>query len=399
MPDYKYLSDTGVIVPDTSLILTEVQDEFRGVFGQDLDVSPSTPQGVFITAETQARDTVVRNNAALANQINPDQAGGIFLDAICALTGLYRAQATRSLVVATLSGQPTTVIPAGSQARTGAGDVFESLTTVVLSSVGAGTATFRAIEYGPVEAAIGALNQIVSGGVLGWESITNPAAAALGKTQQSDQSLKQLRKDTLALQGIALPEAITSAVYAVESVRSLAFLENITSSTATIEGISLVAHSIFVCVDGGADADVASAILANKSLGCDFNGNTTVNVTDPSSGQIYPVQFERPEEVTILQRITVSPTGSVTNPTQAVIDAVLAYQNGDIPGEKGFVVGGDVSPFEIGAAVNFYYPQFYVKKVEVAVDGLTPVFSTNDIAINKDQVARSTNGNITVVVV
>lgn len=67
------------------------------MFGQDLDISPETPQGVLITMETENRDAIVRNNAELANQINPDLAGGVFLDAIWALMGGAR-DATRSIL-------------------------------------------------------------------------------------------------------------------------------------------------------------------------------------------------------------------------------------------------------------------------------------------------------------
>lgn len=395
---YQYIDATGVVVPDTSALLTTVQDEFKAVFGADLPVTPDTTQGVLITGETLARDAVVRNNAALANQINPNLAGGVFLDALCALTGLSRTRATRSVVTANLAGQPGTIIAQGSRAQTAAGAVFESLATVVLNGAGTASAEFRAIEFGPVPAAIGALNQIVDG-VIGWETITNPAAATLGLAEQSDASLRQLRADTLALQNVALPESITSAVSAVANVRSLAFLENVANTTEVIEGISLVPHSIFVCVDGGSDQEVAAAILANKSLGCNFNGNTTVEVVEPVTGQAYDVIFERPEEIDILVRVTVSLDGTLIDPNTAIPAAVVAYANGEMPNEKGFVVGGDVSPFEIGAAVNSAYPTVYVKKVEVALDEMSPAYSTNDIPIAKDQVARTQTGNVTVVVV
>src|SRR5262249_30052068 len=116
MANYQYLNETGTIVPDTSDLLNGVGNEFKGAFGADLSVTSDTPQGVLIAAETEARDAVVRNNAALANQINPNIAGGVFLDAIAALTGLTRDSAKRSSVLCDLTGVAGTIIPAGSQA-------------------------------------------------------------------------------------------------------------------------------------------------------------------------------------------------------------------------------------------------------------------------------------------
>lgn len=397
---YQYIDDTGVIVPDTSDILTTVQNEYLSVFGQDLIVTASTPQGVLITAETLARDEVVRNNAALANQINPNIAGGIFLDAICALTGLVRSPATFSIVSCTLTGVPQTVIPQGVTANTMAGDTFQSVAAISLDSSGNATVNFQALVSGPVPALAGQLTQIVNG-VLGWETITNAANAAIGQEQQSDASLRTLREQTLALQGTALPLAITSALYKTQGVQSLSFLENVADTTQTISGISLVAHSIFVCVNGGTDLDVATTILANKSLGCNYNGSTTVNVTEPASGQVYPVQFQRPTAVPILIKATVSVGASVIDPDVAVPQAILDYINGLVPGEPGLVVGGDVSPFELAGAINIAYPTIFVSRVEIApvpVSG-PPAYATDDITVALNQIATADTGSITVIVV
>lgn len=114
---YSYVVAQGVVVPDTADLLAQVQTEWRETLGEDLIVTPDTPQGVMIVAETLARDAVVRNNAALANQINPDLAGGVFLDAIWGLTGGQRLQATRSTIVAAVvAGVPGAVIPQGARA-------------------------------------------------------------------------------------------------------------------------------------------------------------------------------------------------------------------------------------------------------------------------------------------
>lgn len=399
MPNnYQYIDDTGVIVPDTADIQTTVEAEYKAAFGSDLVVTPDTPQGVLITAEVLSRDEVVRNNAALANQINPNLAGGVFLDAICALTGLKRSLATFSVATCNLTGVPQTIIPGGVTAKTVAGDVFASIATVTLDNSGNATVDFRAVVSGPVPAVATELNQIVNG-VLGWETISNPANAILGQAQQSDQSLRQLRLQTLALQGIALPEAITSALYDTTGVKSLTFLENVAATTQAIQGQSLVAHSIFVCVSGGSDDDVAATILANKSLGCNYNGSTTVNVVEPASGQTYAVKFQRPTAVPVLIKATVTVQGSVIDPNTAVPAAILSYINGEIEGEQGFVVGGDVSPFEIGGAVNKYYPTIYVKKVEITLASNPSGWSTDDIAIAVSEIATATAGSITVIVV
>lgn len=393
---YNYITETGVIVPDTSDVQSEVQTEFKNAFGQDLIVTPETPQGVLITGETLARDGVIRNNAALANQINPNLAGGIFLDAIWALTGGQRFVATRSTVAVVLTGVPNTIIPAGVRASTPDGDLFESIGTYVIQPNGQVNGEFRSVEFGPIPALDNTLTQIVDA-VLGWETITNPAAATLGRETQSDQSSRLLRRNTLALQGQSLPEAITSALYMLEGVRSLSFRENITNVADTIDGVLLEPHSIYVCVDGGDEDEIARTILAKKSAGSNYNGDTIVQVIEPFSGQIYDVQFDRPDPIPVLARVTIRANTAILDPLSAIREAILAFANGEIEGERGFVVGAPVSPFELAGAINKLYPSIFVLKVEVSYS--SPVSYTTDILpIEIFEVATILSGSITVII-
>lgn len=397
MADYAFIVDTGVIVPDTSETLNNVQTEFRAAFGDDLDVSPETPQGVLITAETEARDAVARNNAALANQINPNIAGGVFLDAIWKLTGGERFVATPTVLRnVDMAGVPGTIVPVGAQARASVdGYLFELTSAVILGADGTGQGVFQSVELGNFPVTVGGLDTIVTP-VLGWETVSNTLTADAGTARESDAASRRRRRLTLALQAVALNEAITSGLYGIPGVKSLSYRENYTNAPVTIEGVTLVAHSIFVCVDGATDDDIALMLLRKKSLGCAWNGTTTVTVTDPVSGQDYDVKFQRPEEVQIWVKVTVRGGAPYANVPATIRAAVLSYAAGEQEGEDGFVVGGDVSAFEIASAVNRVAAPIYVTNLELSTDGVT--YSTDTIDVTIAQVARVIEGNITVVV-
>lgn len=397
MANYQYLENSGVILADTADILTDVEDEYKNAFGQDLIVTPDTPQGVLIVAETLARDAIIRNNAALANQINPNIAGGVFLDAILALTGTERDAAERSTVTATLAGVPGTIIPAGVIAATDPdGDEFELVSTVIIDVGGTVQAPFQSVEFGPIAAGAGDLITIVDG-VLGWETVTNAEAATLGRLEQSDQSARLYRRNTLALQGQSQPEAITSGLYATDGVRSLTFRENVTNAPDTIDGVLLAAHSIYVCVDGGTDQDVAETILRKKSAGANYNGSTSVDVVEPSSGQTYTVLFDRPTPIPVLARVTIKSTSIVADPIGAIKEAILAYAAGEQSEEPGFTVGNSVSAFELASAINRTYPTIYVSLLEIAYvsDG---IYTTDALPIAINEIATILSGSITVII-
>lgn len=395
--DYQYIDTTGVVVPDTANLQTEVEGEYKAVFGQDLVVTPNTPQGVLITAEVSARSNVVRNNAALANQINPNLAGGVFLDAIWALTGGQRLAASYSSIPGVhLIGLPGTVVPAGSQASLADGTLFASVSSVTLDGGGNGYVEFQAVTPGAIAANVGALNQIVTA-VLGWDSVTNPTAASVGRVEESDLSSRQRRKNTLSLQNVAMPVAITSGLYATSGVRSLKFRENYTKVDATIDGIFLLANSVWACVDGGTDAAIAATLLEEKSLGVNWNGAVSVPVVEASSGQTYTVKLDRPTEAPVQARVTVRNGSSLIDVPAAVRRAILDYAAGLIDGEPGFTVGGNVSPFELGGAVNREAPGVYVQLCEISLATPT-VWQTSEIAIALNQKATITEAAIQVIV-
>lgn len=399
MADYQYIVASGIIVPITSDILAGVREEYKAAFGQDLDISPETPQGILITAESIARSNVTRNDAALANQINPNYAGGVFLDSLLALLGSERVPAEHTTVSCNLSGVAGTTILAGSRVSDTINNaVFESADTVILSGGGTGTVIFRAIDPGPLDIGIGTVTQILPPGTLDWETVTNPAVGTPGTFTESDATARNRRKVTLASQGSMISEAIISAVNNVEGVRiPILYRENFTGSNEVIDGITLVPHSIYVCVYGGVSLSIAEAIWSKKPPGTNFNGSTTVNVLDTPSGVTYPVKFQRPTEVPILVKATVKSDVSIQDPVATVKRAILDYAAGNVNGEIGFAVGADVSCFEIAGAITFEAPGIYVKKIETTDNIVVPAYSTDEIEIKINEIATLEDSSITVI--
>lgn len=396
MADFNYITASGVIAPDTGAVKAEVEAEWRQIFGDDFVTDPSTPQGALIAAEVAARQSVVRNNATLANQINPNYAGGVFLDAIFALMGGQRTPAIPTTVTATLSGVAGTLVPAGSQARTAAGDLFELTTSVTIGAGGSVSGTFQSVTLGPIPCGAGALSEVVSA-VLGWETVTNATAGTLGRATESDAAARLRRRRLLGANSRSTAQAIMAKVLAVPGVSSMTFLENVAATTQTINTISMSAHSVWACVQGGVDGEIAAAILQSKAAGTATNGAVLVSVTDPASGQAYSVRFDRPTAVPMLARVTVRANSSIANPESAIRDAIMVYVNGQQEGEPGFTVGEDVSPFELASAVGRALPALYVSAVEVATVA-TPTYQTTTYAIGINQIATLTANNISVLV-
>ena len=391
---YEYLTESGIIVPDTADTRNEVASEWRNALGQDLIIDDETPQGLLINAETIARQEVARNNANIANQINPDLAEGVFLDSIWALTGGGRYKATHTIVQnVELRGVPATRVPEGTILQSG-NNQFESISQATLNESGRAFANFQSLALGAIPCPVNTLTQIITP-VLGLETTNNPLSGVLGKEEETDQAARLRRRNTLALQGRALPEAIISDLYSLDGVRSLAFRENVSNETAIIDGIEMKPHSIWVCVDGGSDSDIAKSLLNTKSLGAGYNGDVNISVVETVSGQAYEVLFDRPEPVLIYIRVTIKKNNTAIDANLAIRSSIIRYVSGEQEGEQGFVVGNSVSPFELASAVNREHPTLYVKKVEVSTDNV--VYSSDTLSIALDEIAITTEGLILVV--
>lgn len=392
MADYQYVTSHGVIVPDTSTLIDEATAEFQAALGVDIIADPETPEGALIVARAATMRAVVENNAALANQINPNYAGGSFLDAIWALSGGSRKLATYSVAVCTLTGQVGTIVGTSVRFRSEGGNYWAVVDPVTLGADPVNV-NVRCTIAGPVTAAANTINQIYVGAI-GLETVTNPAAASAGTEPQSDASARSDRRKQIGLQGVNMPVSVTSKLYALTGTKSLSFRENRSNSPLVISPtITMVAHSIYVCVDNftNTDEDIAGALLYNTA-GCGFNGSINVTV----NGTV--VKFDRPTLVPIQARITCRVTNPLIDPQTSVRAAILAYANGEIDGEDGFVVDGDVSAFELAGAINAQYPNIYVVKAEIALvsDG---IYSTDEIAIPVNKKATITESAITVLVV
>lgn len=392
---YQFVEPTGIIVPDTATIIDEINAEWRQAFGQDFVVDPQTTQGAIIASDVELRDSVVRNNAAVANQINPDYAGGVWLDALWALTGGKRRGATFSRLSAViLGGQPDTIVPALTPFTVrNSGAVFLTVAPSIIGSGGTVTVDCLAAVSGPIACPAGELNGVATG-VLGLETVTNPTDAVIGKAMESDVASRRRRRQTLALQSVSIVGAIISRLYDTDGVRSLTFRENVKKIDQTIDGIFLVANSIWVCVDGGSANDIGLALVGTKTMGAAYNGSQHVTVTEPASGQPYDVSYDLPTYVPVFLRITARYNN--TDGSTIIPNAILAYKDGELEGDAGFVVGASISPFELSGAVNQVEPRIFVTKVEISTDSGS-TWRTSELPIALNQMATVTRSSIIVV--
>jgi uncharacterized phage protein gp47/JayE len=327
-------TESGVVIPSDADILEGVQTDIDSAFGGGLNPALETPQGQLASSQAAVISDKNSNIVYIANQIDPQFAEGRWQDALGRIYFLTRKPATSTTVTATIGGVVGKTVPAGSLAQDTSGNTYASTADATIGSGGTVSAEFANIETGPIACPSGTLTKVYQA-VDGWDTITNAAAGVLGQDVESRANFEIRRKNSVALNSTGTPAAIYSAVFDVDDVLDVYVIDNPSGSPLSVgsTSFSVAAHSVYVCVSGGIDADVAFAIWSKKDVGCDYNGDTTVTVVD-EVGYSYPepeydVTFQRPDDLPILFEVEIVDDSTVpANIEELVKAAILARFNG-----------------------------------------------------------------------
>lgn len=321
---------TGFSVSEVSDIRDGVAQDWVNAFKEqgrpDLNTDPETPQGQIIDSETAAIHQKDSELAYLAQMFNPVTSDGKWQDALCKIYYLNRKPAINSSAVCTLTGLQNTVVTAGAQIRSSYDNTLWSLAEdVTIGAGGTVQGVFICQSAGAIQAGIGTLDQIVTA-VPGWDAVTNAAVAEVGQLVEGQAALESRRYQSVALNSRGTVEAVYARVAEVANVIAVYAIDNKTNINKTIDGYTLSPHSIYVAAIGGSDQDIAEAIYNSVSAGCDYNGNTSEDVTDPNTGAIETVTFMRPAQLPLYVRVTVQDDGNLPDGYEDTIKEAV-YNN------------------------------------------------------------------------
>lgn len=149
----------------------------------------------------------------------------------------------------------------------------------------------------------GVLTAIVNP-IPGLNTVTNidHPANVDGLNRETDRELRERYQLSLARGGASTLDSIRASVLEVPGVWTATVLHN-TSMETDPDGRP--PKSVEVLVLGGADEDVAAAILDTVAAGIETYGNVEVDIPD-AGGQVQLIRFSRPEQVPIYVTATVT---------------------------------------------------------------------------------------------
>lgn len=251
---------------------------FQSVLGEDVSLDPSTVVGRWIRHLGILGAKWDEDTQYVAGGLNLFQAVGRQLTDYATLAGIPFVAGSRSTVNVNLTGVAGTVIPQGSEIRNDTGAVFATTADVIIGAGGTGTVLTRAVTIGPVQAAANSLTTIVDV-VIGWDTVTNPTAAILGKNEETEAEWVTKYNDRVAVHGHGSVESVQARVGNVDGVEQVVVLHNDEVTEVTNNGFTQPANSYSVILSGNAeDADIAKAIDDTAPPGIPSNGSESATV-------------------------------------------------------------------------------------------------------------------------
>ena len=350
----------GFYADEIEDVRSDVASAWQTAFANSTDVplntDPESPAGQLVDSQTSAiveKDTEL---LYLCNQFDPAKNEGVFQDAIARIYFLTRKGAVPSSAVIKVTGLPGTVIPINAQIQSTTDDtLWQNQEAFTIGADGTATGTFSCLTAGAVSALAGTLTQIVTV-VAGWDTATNDAAAVVGSAAENRGSFEQRRYESVALNSRGTAASVYARIMQLKNVIGCVVRENKTNVPKVIDGITLSPHSVYVCVLGGSDGEIATAMYRTVSAGCDTNGTTTYLVEDDSTGIKEPIHFQRPTEVDVTIRLKFPNVSDLSaDSKQAIQEAVYANFYGEDP----TVVDGNILSRPI-MGDTIYAPRFAI---------------------------------------
>lgn len=323
------IDENGILKPDYADVLSYLETEFRGIYGEDIYIDPDSQDGQMLAIFAAAIDDANAMSVQVYNAFSPSSARGVGLSSVVKINGIKRLVASYSTVDLLIVGQAGTTITGGI-AQDAGGTQWLLPPVVIIPSDGDITVTATAKDAGAVLAGANTITTIGTP-TRGWQSVNNPSAATVGAPVELDGALRRRQTVSTALPSRTVFEGTIGAIASLPGVVRYRGYENDTSTT---DSNGLPAHSISIVVDGGDAQAIGEAIAAKKTPGTGTYGTTEVDVVD-EYGVLRTIRFYRPTDATIKVAINLTALPGYTAAIEAQIkQAIVDWLNSLAIGES-----------------------------------------------------------------
>jgi uncharacterized phage protein gp47/JayE len=321
------LTAAGLQIKTLDVRIQEIKDRLRADISANLYLGTDSPYGQTLLILAEEIQRLAELLQEVHGAMDPGQATGTSLAALCAITGTNRQEATKGTVTLTVNLDGGTTLDAGSIAAVATDSTNTWVTDVAVVAPAGPAADYpvaaTAGNAGNYPALAGTITTIVTA-VAGWNTVTNSSDADAGLDEQTDTDLRDTRETEVTQGGSTSASAIQANLSQIDGVQSVTVYENELHYAQSGRPPKSIEATIWDGSPPAADnADIVEAIYNNKAAGIQAYGNTSVQYTD-SQGEVQTIGFSRTTLVNILVDITII-VGSDYVGDAAVQTAIAAH--------------------------------------------------------------------------
>ena len=325
------INENGITVDSFNTTYDGLVQSFKDIYGQDINLEQSTPDGQLIGIASQAKTDTLELCVRLYNMFNPDTVSGRQQDNLYNLVGLKRKATQFSFVdvqvtttgACTLQGLDDKVEDlngTGYMVSDTVGNNWILTETTYINVAGTYTLSFRAQDQGAVTCLPNTITNMVT--VVGnVSSVNNPAVQnVIGQSEETDAEFRNRFYKSRASGSTGTQEGLLSKLLNLNLVTGAYVYTNRTSST---DATGTPEHSVWVIVEGGESADIANTIYANVTDGCGMRGSETYTI-HTAGGLVQTIKYDRPTYTPIYVTLSLKNKGN-TIYDQDAQDALCEY--------------------------------------------------------------------------
>ncbi len=341
------LTAAGFTAPRAADFLARIQEQYAAKSGLSVgDIKADKVLSWLFTIMADELDTQAEASVAVYDSRRRNNATGIQLDDLGGIIGVPRQEATFSQATVQLDGTAGTVVPSGSIVEGGGDDDNDRwvLQANVTLTGAPDTGVVKAVNAGPVTAASGTIDKIVSA-VNGWSSVTNAAAVTAvnaGSAREPDDQYRLRQQQSFAVTGGRSLNALRGQLLALrdadgELILSAAVvLDNDTNVSATVGGVTIDGKALAVIVHPNAltaaqEQLVAAQIYEQTPGGIKTMGTDVTATVTGADGFGKSINFDYRTTANVAVVVTVVlATGFVIGDVEAPLQVLIATHFGNL---------------------------------------------------------------------
>ena len=255
----------GVYVADYQEIRSAICNRFKEIYGQDIDLSTTSADGIYVETLSLMINNILQSFKHFYAQLDVRTASGPYLDALCALSNVYRKSETHSTcpVSLTLDENATeNYVTKSISLSDKNGNIWTCTSTSdMIFEPGVAQSIIVTCEaLGPVRAEPGWIDRLVSNEVV--MRISQTVEANVGSYSESDNELRARRNSSLGATGSTVLETLVGTLLDINGINDAKIYNNdSTSSITALDGTSIAQHDLYIVLRKKPNIEIADSLI------------------------------------------------------------------------------------------------------------------------------------------